>query len=688
MTELPCRQIHLDFHTSEAIPDVAAEFDAGRFADTLAAAHVNSVTCFARCHHGWLYYETKSDPERVHPNLARPNLLAEQIKACHARGIRVPVYTTVQWDHYTAERHPDWCMITEDGRIRGTPPYEPGFYRYLCVNTPYRQWLQAHVRDLFESLPAVDGLFFDIVQVQECSCRYCREGMLAEGLDPADAGERRRYARDTIAKFKREMTAFIRQYSGEGTIFYNAGHVGTFHRRTADAYTHFELESLPSGGWGYLHFPLTQRYARRLGKDCLGMTGKFHTSWGDFHSFKNPAALEFECFRMLALGAKCSVGDQLHPRGRLCPHTYELIGRVYEAVEAAEPYCRQATPLADIGVLTPEEFAAVRSGSTAQEIQTTTSRSVQGAVRMLEEGRHQFDVLDSRSDFSPYKLIVLPDSIPCDADLAEKLRTYTAAGGALLATWRSGLKPAGNAFALEELGVRYEGEAPYSPDFVVPRGAVGGGLPETEHVMYLPGLKVAADADAEVLVQVYAPYFNRTWRHFCSHQHTPSAAGTGGTASVATRDATYPGIVRNGQCVYFAHPVFAQYAANAPLWCKRLVLNAIDLLLPEPLVRIDGPSTLLAALNEQPDERRLVLHLLHYIPERRGAAFDVIEDVIPLHDLAISIRTKAPVNAVRYVAPAQGGLPAELPFKVANGRVSFMLPRLDGRQIVLIEFAR
>ena len=39
-----------------------------------------------------------------------------------------------------------------------------------------------------------------------------------------------------------------------------------------------------------MHFPLTARYARNLGIDCVSHTGKFHTSWGDFHSFKNKAA--------------------------------------------------------------------------------------------------------------------------------------------------------------------------------------------------------------------------------------------------------------------------------------------------------------------------------------------------------------------------------------------------------------
>jgi hypothetical protein len=52
------RQVHLDFHTSGLIDSVAAEFDPEEFAATLERAHVDSVTCFARCHHGWIYYDT------------------------------------------------------------------------------------------------------------------------------------------------------------------------------------------------------------------------------------------------------------------------------------------------------------------------------------------------------------------------------------------------------------------------------------------------------------------------------------------------------------------------------------------------------------------------------------------------------------------------------------------------------
>ena len=84
------RQVHLDFHTSGLIPDIGAEFDPDEFAETVERAHVDSITCFARCHHGWLYYDSKAMPERIHPHLKRKDLLKDQIEACHKRGTLMP----------------------------------------------------------------------------------------------------------------------------------------------------------------------------------------------------------------------------------------------------------------------------------------------------------------------------------------------------------------------------------------------------------------------------------------------------------------------------------------------------------------------------------------------------------------------------------------------------------------------
>lgn len=655
--DLPFRQIHLDFHTSEHIEGIGSEFDPEEFASTLEKAHVNSVTCFGRGHHGYIYYDTDKFPERRHPHLKR-NLLNEQIEACHKRDIRVPIYITIQWDHYTAREHPEWLILDEMGKPIGTPIYEPGFYRFLCVNTPYRDFLKRLLKELFEKVP-VDGLFLDIVQVRECSCNYCRAAMVKEKLDPADPEARKKYAYKMINNFKREMTAYIRQFSKDCSIFYNAGHLGPKDRPVADAYTHFELESLPSGGWGYLHFPLTVRYVRNLGRDFMGMTGKFHTSWGDFHSFKNPQALQFECYTMLALGAKCSIGDQLHPNGKIDRATYELVGSVYSEVEKKEPWCKNAKPVTEIGVLSPEESIGSR----------TPAPSL-GVVRMLQEGAHQFDILDSKSDFSGYKVLVLPDVIALDKGLAAKINTFLSKGGALIASYKSGLNEAQDEFALKAWGVKLEGDAPYNPDFILPKGAIGKELPVTEHVMYMKGLEVKALPGSKVLAQTIIPYFNRTYEHFCSHRHTPSSGKVG-----------YPGIVQNGKVIYFMHPIFTQYNQNAPRWCKKLFLNALEILLPDPLIKANGPTTIITTLNEQIQENRWVLHVLNYIPERRGQDFDIIEDVIPLYKIEFSVKVPQKVTKVLWVPRGKS-----LEFRYKSGQVAFVLPEINGHEMVVLHF--
>lgn len=683
--DLRFRQIHLDFHTSPDIENIGEHFSPEEFADTLAKAHVNSITCFARCHHGMMYYDSMLFPERVHPGLLNKNFLKDQIEACRKRGIRVPIYTTVQWDEVTAREHPEWLALTENGApiipdfADGKSVFDAGFYKTLCLNSPYRAFLKAHVKELLEQFDPVDGLFFDIVYVNDCCCRHCVEAMRKEGLHPEVRSERLFYSKKMLDEFVVDMSEFIRRLNKNCSIFYNKSHVGPALKPILNAYSHLELESLPSGGWGYMHFPISSRYARNLGLDCLGMTGKFHTEWGDFHSFKNQAALEYECFRMLALNSKCMVGDQLEPCGRLSQPVYERIGKVYAQIEKKEPWCMAAKAIVDIGVFTQEEF----SGPDGSDI----PEAMIGVARMLTEGGHQFDVIDSQSEFSKYKVLVLPDRIPVSAEFAQKLRAYINKGGAIIASFESGLNPEKTGFELQELGVRMKpdqtvdrhGElvrgknyfrAAYA-DYLLPVGKIGAGLPETEHVMYIKGVEVEAEPEAELLANAILPYFNRTWEHFSSHRQAPSSGKRG-----------YAGIVQNGNTIYFAHPIFQLYHLSAPKWCKTLFLNALELLLPEPVIRHDGPSTLMLTVNEQKHCNRWVIHLLHYIPERRCRDIDIIEDIIPLYHIKISLKKMGNIDRIMMV-PSE----SVIDFVIKEDRVEFIIPELRGHEMIAVSFS-
>jgi len=650
------RQIHLDFHTSEKILKVGDAFDPEGFAETLAEAAVDSVTCFSRCHHGMIYHDTAFDAR--HPGLTR-NLLPEMIAACHARDIRVPVYVTVGFDEFQYQRHPEWQEIGLDGKPLWAGPLQP-FWHKLCLNVEtYLQYVVDQTRELFSLMP-VDGLFFDILLQNPCVCTACRAGMVGEGMDPASEADRAAYARGVLLRAKDRLFNAVRAKDPDCPVFFNSGHVGPAFRDHLHLFSHLEIESLPSGGWGYDHFPTTVRYARNLGLDTLGMTGRFHKMWGDFGGYKNPAALQYECFAALAEGSKCSVGDQLHPGGRLDPATYQLIGDVYRKVRDREPWCRDAWAVTEIAVFTPEAIGAQDAA---------VDSALAGAYLMLAEGHHQFDVVDLDSDWSPYEVLILPDKLELDPPLAEKVNRFVAEGGHLLLSYRSGLDPVdGEAFVVDGMPCELLADARFSPDYLRPLPPLDAGVLDTPHVMYERGFEVAPTAGAQVLAEVWWPYFDRAWDHFCSHLHTPPE-----------KKGEFAGVLRKGRVTYFAHPLFGMYKRHGNRICRQLVLNALRDILDEPLVESSAPTTARVSLMRQDEEGRHVAHLLHYIPENRYGAIPTIEDVIPLHEVTLTVRLPRPSRV--YLAPSG----EELPFTYNRHRVSVTVPRVDGHAMVVFD---
>jgi hypothetical protein len=100
-------------------------------------------------------------------------------------------------------------------------------------------------------------------------------------------------------------------------------------------------------------------------------------------------------------------------------------------------------------------------------------------------------------------------------------------------------------------------------------------------------------------------------------------------------------------------------------------------LLPEPLVKHDGPSTLQATLTHQAALGRWILHLLHFIPERRSEALDVIEDVIPLFKVKVGVKAPGSICEVALV-PEQ----RLLSFRMEGSYVVFEVDRIDGHAMV------
>ena len=62
------RCVHLDFHTYEGIEGIGKDFDKEEFKAALKEAELDSITVFAKCHHGNFYFF--SDKFHSLPHLA------------------------------------------------------------------------------------------------------------------------------------------------------------------------------------------------------------------------------------------------------------------------------------------------------------------------------------------------------------------------------------------------------------------------------------------------------------------------------------------------------------------------------------------------------------------------------------------------------------------------------------------
>jgi hypothetical protein len=286
---------------------------------------------------------------------------------------------------------------------------------------------------------------------------------------------------------------------------------------------------------------------------------------------------------------------------------------------------------------------------------------------MLTQLRGQFDVVDETCRLERYPLLILPDAVPLGDALIRRLRAHLKRGGALLATGTSGLTPDGKRLLLPELGVRPEGPSPFSVTYVRFRPEIAQDVPPTDHVMYERGVRVRPAAGAQALARVVEPYFERTWDHFSSHKQTPP-----------DKLSRFAAAVQRGRAAYIAYPIFSAFAAHGNYPFRLLVRNVLRRLLPEPLVTVDGPTGLEATVMRQ--GKRHVVHLLYYAPERRTKDLDLIEDVVPLRDVALALRLpKAPSKA--YLAP-EG---ATLPLTYGGGYARAVVPELRGHAMVVWE---
>lgn len=603
-------QVHIDFHTPPEVKEVGRDFDAEHFAERLSRCKVEAATIFARCHYGMCYYPT--DIGIQHPGLAGRDLLGETIAALKSRDIRAHLYTTVGWDEASADAHPEWLQVRKDGTaaVQFMPDPSTGVptprWRFLnWLHPEYAAFLDAHVEELLERY-SLDGLFFDILFLEADSCwSDVSVGLREEyGYLEDDWISHRRFELLAQRRFSSHMTGLIRKRNETCSIFYNTPFVAPAYslhgiRTRLGDVSHWEIESLPSGDWGFDHFEPVARFFENEPMPWAALTARFLKSWGDFGGLKPEPELEFECFRAQAIGGGMIVGDQMEPAGSLDAPAWDAIRRVYEKLADADAFYSDSSFVPRVGILSADQVNIGESESRA---------STRGALELFAELGYDCALIDDAHPFTKFELIVAPDSVLLDRVLKFRMDEYHEAGGMLILSGRSGQNHYGEQQLMLLPGIQ-NGLEEVRPTYWRTRPGVDV-LPDLDAVIYEAGVRMAPHDDAEVWIDRVYP---ADYESFFSHAQSPPSRETSG----------WPACIRKDNVIWFADPIFREWARHANPVVKPILAHAVETLIGPPTVTCDlGPSVRLYPRKKQDT---LLLTLLHYPRRRIGEAREVID---------------------------------------------------------------
>ena len=657
------RQVHLDFHTSEQLYNIGNKFSKEQFQSSLKLAHVDAVNLFAKCHHSWSYYPTVVG--RMHPHLSF-DLLGAQMEACREVGIKVQIYYTFGWSANDAESHPEWCVRERNGSFltngsldteSNSTELQPNFYwKFLCSNTGYHDHILAQIEELCLRY-SPDGFWLDIYQAhRHCFCEACQSAMRKQGVNSNDHLAVEVFNANNMKKHCSAIRRLVQKHHPKAQVFFNgttAIEKGVnFRQRMFENNTVQDLEDLPTVWGGYDKLPLQSKYFLQSGYKIAAMSGKFHTAWGEFGGFKHPEALRYEAASMVAWGAACNFGDQLHPNGLMEQATYKNIGVAYSYVEKIEEY--------GIGGLPASRLGLWRSFSEAHD---------EGLSKILLEAHINFEVANFTEDLSNYCVIIVPGaSCLLDKD-ADRLNAYAREGGYLVVLG-AGVFASDKKTVLLDIGADFLGEAKFDCDYLVVEEPYNSGLVSSPFLNFQATRRFSAHAETTVLATLREPYFSRTSTHYCSHQNTPYSAEV----------AEHPGIIRNGNVIYVAPELDWMYLKHGARLHRDLLVNILLELPINPMVTTVMPSAGRMAFLHQAQKHRYIAHFLYAPPMQRGEC-EIVEDMPPLYDVPLRFDLPESVASAKLVP--DGTL---LPITWEGSQGSVTVPKFSCHCAVVLQY--
>lgn len=705
----------------------------------LRRAGVQALYVHAKDNQGNCYYDTRYGHK--HRAIGARDLMREFSAACREVDVALLYYVQTSRERRGglvasyAARHADGRPVVRTN----TAPLVPSgdVAPVICLLGPAREYIKNIVRELAQRYD-FDGYWLDgfgwFGRTTICYCETCRElyredrgRELPDAADRRDAGFRRYYRwRQTMnRRALHEIIGAIRAVNPDLTVTHNGSGFQAaadawfndcddyvsreFHYRDGygglalwcrmqDAFTPdrpYEIESwrfFNTGGQGGAATG-DGGAAGGPGGGSSGGAGS-GSGAGSMHMVRGyqvkPVPMLFtEMATITANGGFVQYYDQVRPDGGLDQLSLRRMQAAFEQVRAREPWLPDRAAGAR-RVRYADLVWSKRSQDFAQERHAQAHLAgLEGVHEALLERRVLHGVVTERRIAegragSP-RVLVLPNVVCMSDALAAGLRRFVAAGGGLVATFRTSLadefgRPRENFLLADLFGCDYLEPLPFTYGFMRydRAGPLTAGLepgwPMT--LWHKLQLKVAPRAGAQGHGVIVNPMRGMMMGH-------PPQEDTPYPAAVSQRFGA-------GRVVYFPQPLGQAYHDYGHPDFRALLENAVRWAAgAAPPLEVGGPATVEAVLWERAPGagaagRVRWLHLINRTPGgpvRTKAS--VITEEIPVYDLEVRTRFAVrravlqPAGEELAVTPASAGAEAG-----AEAGARFVVPRVDVHAII------
>jgi hypothetical protein len=600
-----------------------SQFDGRGIVRRCVSAHCDYLVIWAR-DGDYAYYDSKLLPKA--PGLGSRDLLRETVEEAARNKLPVVAYCVVQQDGHYLREHPEFEMRDPAGnRIRR-----------FCYNGGYLDVMKQIVAE--QLAYGIAGFHIDMLDQgfgppYGCWCEHCQKAFevkyghaMPTGITWDDKWDHMlefRYA--TSARFERALYDHIKSLDPKATVDFNyhgnppfSWEVG---QRPVQHAGNGDFVTGETGVWGFsaLTVGLNAEFYRAA-TPSVPFQVAMQRGVRMYHDQTTRPLndIRWELLTLLAHHAFVTMVDKAGFDGQLDRVAYDRIGAACKEAHAKREHFGQ-TPVVEVGIY----FSSRTRDWLGREQAADYFQSFQGAHKaMVYEHIPWGIVLDENVTLErmrQFPVILLPHAAILSEREVALLRDYVQEGGHLMLTGWTGMfgwraEPREESALRGLAGVHVVRRLESLDNWVRlpdhsegPTSVLGHGIPGAWPFLVKGPAAVLEATSARLVGELLRPF--RTTRQ---------REGKEGTDWPMSPDAPVgPAILVNeigkGKVLTFAcSPDYATASEHHIVEARRLLVNAVRFLHPNPWIRIIAPATVEAIVTDDPTSRTLRVHLLGY----------------------------------------------------------------------------